>query len=111
MAMSEVARSAHGLGISMKDQTKHQWTKTRRLHSAMRDRRLYASRATRQMALTKKVVGSENGDDRPFAGFVDNGELRTTSLPVQDVLSGITLNGKPQRESVHYEIEAPLLCD
>jgi|SRR6185437_7901078 hypothetical protein len=80
IAMSELVRSVHGLGILMKGQ----WTKTRRLYSTRRDRgsRPEANRGTCQTALTKKVARSENGDDRLFRDFINYGELHTAFLQV-----------------------------
>jgi|SRR6185437_14241415 len=74
MAMSELVRPAHGLGISIRGQ----WTKARRWHSALPR----ANRLTRQAALTQKVTRSGNGDDRPFPDFIDYGELHTAFLQV-----------------------------
>jgi hypothetical protein len=80
IAMSELVRSVHGLGILMKGQ----WTETRRLYSTRRDRssRPEVNRVTCQTALTKKVARSENCDDRPFPDFIDYGELHTAFLQV-----------------------------
>lgn len=79
IAMSELVRSVHGLGILMKGQ----WTETRRLYSTRRDRssRPEVNRVTSQTALTKKVARSENAD-RSFPDFIDYGELHTAFLQV-----------------------------
>jgi hypothetical protein len=107
--MGELVRSLHGLGILVKSQ----WTTTRRLYSTRRDRgsRPDANRVTFQTALTKKVARSENGDDRLFADFIDYGELHTAFLHLQRRAQRHHLELKPQRESVHNEIDVPLLCD
>ena len=79
IAMSELVRSVHSLGILMKGQ----WTKTRHLYSARRDRgsRPHAKRLTCQTTtLTPKVASSENGDDRLFRDFIDYGELHNVFL-------------------------------
>ena|SRR6185437_3015510 len=80
IAMSELVRSVHGLGILIKSQ----WTKTRPLYSTRRDlgSRPEANRVTYPTALTKKVARSENGDDRLFRDFIDYGELHTAFLQV-----------------------------
>ncbi len=80
IAMSELVRSVHSLGILMRGQ----WTETRRLYSTRRDRssRPAVNRAAYQTALTKKVARSENGDDRSFPDFIDYGESHTAFLQV-----------------------------
>src|SRR5579863_6648407 len=82
MAMSEVVRSVHGLGILTSQWTKR--TKTRLLSRTRRDRgsRPEANRVTYQTALTKKIARSENGGDRLFPDFIDYGELHTAFLQV-----------------------------
>lgn len=80
IAMSQLVRSVHDLGILMRDQ----WTRARRLYSTRRDRGSHpeANRLARQTTLTKKVAPSENGDHRLFRDFIDYGELHTAFLHV-----------------------------
>src|SRR5271165_6996826 len=56
-----------------------------------RGSRRHANGLTCQTAFTKEVTRFENGDDRLFANFINDGELYTACLQVHYALSSITL--------------------
>jgi hypothetical protein len=49
------------------------------------------NRLTGEASLAKEIPGSQDGHDRFFAGFVDDGEPYAASLNVEDIPARITL--------------------
>ena len=54
-------------------------------------RRSNPNRLTRQASFSKEIPGAQDGHNRLFAGFIDDGEPYATFLNVEDIPARITL--------------------